>query len=105
MVTELTAENFDTFIKSTANPVLVDLWATWCGPCRMLSPLVDQFAAAHADTVSVGKVNVDDESEIAMQFGVQSIPTLLLFKDGKLVNKSVGYIPMPALEAFVATAK
>ena len=104
MITELTSENFDSFIKNAAAPVLVDLWASWCGPCKMLSPLVDQLAEEMGDKLAVGKVNVDDEGEIAMRYGVQSIPTLLLFKGGELVNKNIGYVPLPALKAFVQSA-
>ncbi len=104
MITELTSENFDSFIKNASAPVLVDLWASWCGPCKMLSPLVDQLAEEMGDKLAVGKVNVDDEGEIAMRYGVQSIPTLLLFKGGELVNKNIGYVPLPALKAFVQSA-
>ena len=104
MITELTSENFDSFIGSATAPVLVDLWASWCGPCKMLSPLVDQLAEEMGDKLAVGKVNVDDEGEIAMRYGVQSIPTLLLFKGDELVNKNIGYVPLPALKAFVQSA-
>ncbi len=104
MITELTSANFDSFIQNTTAPVLVDLWASWCGPCKMLSPLVDQLAEEMGDKLAVGKVNVDDEGEIAMRYGVQSIPTLLLFKGGELVNKNIGYVPLPALKAFVQSA-
>lgn len=101
MITELTSANFDSFISS-GKPVLVDFWASWCGPCKMLSPLVDAYAEANADKVAVGKVNVDNEGDIAMRYGIMSIPTLLLFKDGQLVDKSIGYIQKEALESFVA---
>ena len=104
-MTELTAANFDSFIAGAGDkPVLIDLWATWCGPCRMLSPLVEAFAEAHPE-VAVGKADVDENGDLAERFGVNSIPTLLLFKNGQLVNRNVGYIPQAALEAFVATAK
>ena len=104
MITELTSANFDSFIQNATAPVLVDLWASWCGPCKMLSPLVDQLAEEMGDKLAVGKVNVDDEGEIAMRYSVQSIPTLLLFKGGELVNKNIGYVPLPALKAFVQSA-
>ena len=101
MVTELNGANFDSFITGTDKAVLVDFWASWCGPCKMLSPLVDALAETRKDSLAVGKVNVDEAGDLAMRFGVQSIPTLLLFKDGELIDKSVGYIPQKALEEFV----
>ena len=104
MITELTSANFDSFVKGTDKPVLIDFWAPWCGPCRMLSPAVEKLAEARAD-VAVGKVNVDEAPDLAMRFGVQGIPTLLLFKGGEKVNQSVGLIPSAALEEFVNSAK
>lgn len=77
--------------------VVVDFWATWCGPCRMLSPILDEVEAEMADQISVVKVNVDDADEIAAQFRIMSIPTLLFFKNGQIVDKSVGAMPKPAL--------
>ena len=104
MVKALTAAEFDAFITEAKEPVLVDLWASWCGPCRMLSPLVDQLAEAYAGRLQVAKVDVDAEGAVAMRYFVNSIPTLLLFKDGQLVDRSVGLVPMQALEAFVKQA-
>ena len=104
MVTALTGKNFDDFIAKADKPVLVDLWASWCGPCKMLSPLVDQIAEEYADKLLVGKVNVDEAGDVAMAFNVSSIPTLLLFKDGELVDTSIGYIPKNALVDFVSKA-
>ena len=101
MITALTNETFDTFIQNADKPVLVDLWASWCGPCRMLSPVVDQLAETYAGKLLVAKVNVDEEAAIAMKYGVTSIPTLLLFKDGQLADRSIGYVPPQALQAFV----
>ena len=102
MTTNLTNETFGAFIEKADKPVLVDFWASWCGPCKMLSPLVDQLADKYADKLCVAKVNVDEAADIAMQFNVNSIPTLLLFQNGKLKDKSIGYVPLQQLEAFVS---
>ena len=92
----LDENNFETVIG--AKPVaMIDLWAAWCGPCRMLSPTVDDIAAEYEGRVEVAKCNVDDNEEIAEKFGVRSIPTLLFFKDGQLVDKTVGAMPKNTL--------
>ena len=88
-VITITKENFAQEVLQSEKPVLLDFWASWCGPCRMLSPIVDEVAEERTD-VKVGKVNVDEQPELAGQFGVMSIPTLLVFEQGKLVRQAVG---------------
>lgn len=89
----LTKNNFRDEVLNSDIPVLVDFWATWCGPCRMVAPIVEEIADEYDGRIKVGKVNVDEEPELSMQFRVASIPTLMVFKNGKLVNTAVGYRP------------
>ncbi len=86
----LTSSNFDEQIKQSGSPILVDFWAEWCGPCRMVTPVLEELAGAYSGKARIGKVNIDEHSGLAAQFGVQSIPTLLLFKQGKVVEQFVG---------------
>lgn len=89
----LTKENFESEVLNSDIPVLVDFWATWCGPCMMLSPIIAEIAEELSGKVKVGKVNVDEQQALAMQYQIASIPTLLLFKNGKLEKTSVGFMP------------
>ena len=89
----LTKENFQSEVLESNLPVLVDFWATWCAPCMMLSPVIAELAEDLAGKIKVGKVNIDEQQELAMQYRVASIPTLLLFKDGKVVNAAIGFMP------------
>ncbi len=96
----ITKENFDSEVIKSQKTVLLDFWATWCGPCQMLSPVVDSFADENPD-ISVCKVNVDEQPELAMAFGIESIPTLVVMKDGKAVKKSLGVIPKEKIAELV----
>lgn len=88
----LTDENFEEEVIESKKPVLVDFWATWCGPCMMLAPIVTEIAEEYADVLKVGKVNVDEQPVTSLEYKVASIPTLMLFKGGKVVKKTVGYM-------------
>ena len=92
-VSEFTTENFDTEVLKADTPVLVDFWAEWCGPCRAIAPVVEEIANDYDGKVKVGKVNVDENQEVSMQYGVRSIPTLLIFKGGTVANQVIGAVP------------
>lgn len=99
-VTTITKENFTNEVIKSDKPVLLDFWASWCGPCRMVSPVVDEIAGAHPE-IKVGKVNVDEQPDLAGFYQVSSIPTLMVIKDGKVVNRAVGARPRAAIEALL----
>lgn len=97
----LTAENFEKEVLNFNGCVLVDFWATWCGPCRMIAPIVEEIAEEYADSVKVGKVNVDEQGAIAAAYNIDSIPTIIVFENGKIKNKAVGYRTKQQLEAML----
>ena len=98
----LTKDNFNKEVLESDIPVLVDFWPSWCGPCKMISPVISEIAEEYEGKVKVGKVNVDEQPDLSAQFNIVSIPTLLVFKNGRIANSSVGVIPKAAIENLFA---
>jgi thioredoxin 1 len=97
----LTDDNFDEQIKKTSGPVLVDFWAAWCGPCKMIAPSLEQLAGEMAGRATVAKVNVDENGDVANRFGIRSIPTLMIFKEGRVVDQIIGALPKDQIRRMV----
>lgn len=99
MSLKITVENFEEVVVNSSKPVLVDFWATWCGPCKMIAPVVEEIAQEYADKIVVGKIDVDEVPSIAAKYNVMSIPTLIVFENGKEVNRMVGFRPKAQIVA------
>ena len=103
-IANVTDASFEADVLKSSQPVLIDFWATWCGPCRAIAPVVDQLAAEYDGKIKVAKVNIDENPKVPTQYDVRSIPTLLMFKDGKVVGQIVGAVPKPKVEELVKKA-
>lgn len=103
MAIEFTDANFELEVLKSDKPVIVDFWAEWCGPCRMVGPLVEELAKEYKDKAVIGKLNVDNNPQTAITYGIRNIPAILFFKDGKVVDRQVGAVPKNVLQAKLET--
>ena len=101
-ISHLTSESFKSAVADSATPLLVDFWAPWCGPCKAIAPVLEELAVELDGKLNIAKVNIDDHNDIAVQFNIRAIPTMLLFKNGKLVDQIVGMLPKAALKSKLA---
>ncbi len=101
LIKQLTDASFDADVLKASTPVLVDYWAEWCGPCKMIAPILDEVASAYQGRLTVAKMNVDDNREVPAKFGIRGIPTLMVFKDGQLIATKVGALSKAQLTAFI----
>ncbi len=101
MALEITSDNFETEVTNSELPVLIDFWAEWCPPCKMIAPIIDELAVTHKDKVKIVKVDVDGSGNLAQRFNVTSIPTLVLLNKGEIIKNQVGAIPKPAIEEMI----
>lgn len=97
----VTDATFEQEVLRNDKPVLVDFWATWCGPCRMVAPVVEQIASEYSEKLQVAKLDVDQNPDVAMKYGIMSIPTLMIFRDGKIAQRMVGYMPKETMKKYV----
>jgi len=100
-INEFSDENFENEVLNSETPVLVDFWAPWCGPCRIIAPVVEELSETYEGKLKVGKLNVDDNQKTSMRFGIRSIPTLLVFKDGEVAEQIIGAVPKTEIERVV----
>jgi thioredoxin 1 len=103
-ISNLTTDTFKNAVTTSTTPVLVDFWAPWCGPCKAIAPVLDELATEFAGQISIAKVNIDENESIAAEYGIRAIPTMLIFKGGKVVEQIVGMLPKAALKSKLAAA-
>jgi len=101
-IIEITEENFDSCVMQEEKPILLDFWASWCGPCRMVAPQLEMLSNEAGNQLIIGKVNIDEQGELAQRFGIMSIPALVLMKDGRLIDTMVGAAPKDEIKRFIA---